>query len=207
VYPSCPWQVHVLDYSQALLIYIIKNIKKNHCRCFVFFLGPTYHYPTPKAEGYRFGIFRPTVCLSGCHKLVGAISQNLLQFEHETSGVYRSHWGEVHCTRTITLHFLILELLPFVVFFTLEFCVRLSQTCWGYILKTKYYRFKHDNSRVYRSHWGEVHCTRTITLYFLILELLPFVIFHTWIMCLCHKLVGAISQRLLQIWTWNFRGV
>jgi len=37
----------------------------------------------PKAEGYRFGVVRPAVRPSGCpsvrHKLVGGISQRLLQ--------------------------------------------------------------------------------------------------------------------------------
>ena len=54
--------------------------------------------------------------------LLGLYFKDYYRFEHETSGVYRSHWGEVHCTRTITLHFLILELLPFVIFHTLILC-------------------------------------------------------------------------------------
>jgi len=167
----------------------------------------------------------------------------------------------VHCTRTITLYILILELLPFVTVHTVllsQTCwgyisktitdlnmklrgnidlivtvhtVLLSQTCWGYISKTitdlnmklrgnidlmkenhnpplpnfrvialcyfsyypsitdlfglylkDYYRFEHQTSGVYRFCWGEVHCTRTITLHLLILELLPFVNFDTWIL-------------------------
>ena len=53
----------------------------------------------------------PDVRPSVCHKLVGAIYQRLLQIW--TSGVYRSHWVEVHCTRTITLHFLCFALCYF----------------------------------------------------------------------------------------------
>jgi len=62
-------------------------------------------YPPPQAKGYRFGIVCPDVQTSSVHhKLVG------------------SHWGEVHCTRTITLHCLILELLPFMTFHTWILC-------------------------------------------------------------------------------------
>ena len=109
--------------------------------------------------------------------LLGLYLNDYYRFGYEISGVYKSHWGEVHCTRTITLHCLILKLLPFVIFHT-----------WillGLYLKD-YYRFEHETSGVYRSHWGEVHCTRTITLYCLILELLPFVIIHTWILCVTY---------------------
>ena len=112
--------------------------------------------------------------------LLGLYLKDYCRFEHETSGVYRSHW-EVHCTRTITLQFLILELLPFVIFHTWMLCPFVTNLL-GLYLKD-YYRFEHETSGVYRSHWGEVHCTRTITLHFLILELLPFVIFHTLILC------------------------
>jgi len=64
--------------------------------------------PPPKAEGYRFGV-RP-----GVTNLLGLYLKDYYRFEHETWDVYRTHWGEVLCTRTITLHFLILELLAFV---------------------------------------------------------------------------------------------
>ena len=50
---------------------------------------------------------------------------------------------EVHCTRTITLYFLILELLPLVVFFIPKFCVEyisvttctndISNSAWNFI--------------------------------------------------------------------------
>jgi len=73
-------------------------------------------YSPPKAEGYRFGVVRPAVRLSGRHKLVGAISQRLWQIWTWNLGVYRSHRGKVHYTRTITIHLLILELSPLVVF-------------------------------------------------------------------------------------------
>jgi len=100
------------------------------------------------------------------------------RFEHETSEVYRFHWGNVHCTITITLHFLILELLPFVIF---SYFLPSVTNLLGLYLKD-YYRFEHELSLVYRFHW-EVHYIRTKTLDFLILVLLPFVIFHTWILC------------------------
>ena len=45
----------------------------------------------------------------GVTNLLGLYLKDYYRFEHETSGVYRSHWVEVYCTRTITLHFLILE--------------------------------------------------------------------------------------------------
>jgi len=113
--------------------------------------------------------------------LLGLYLKDYYIFEHETSGVYRSHWGEVHCTRTTTLHFLILELLPFVIFHTWILCLSVTNLL-GLCLKD-YYRFEHETSGVYISHWGEVHCTKTITLHFLIVELLSFIIFHTWILC------------------------
>jgi len=78
-------------------------------------------YPPLKAEGYRFGVIRPTVRPSGCPSVRPSVTnlfrlyfKDYYRFEHETSGVYRSHWEEVYCKRTITLHILILELLPFV---------------------------------------------------------------------------------------------
>jgi len=68
----------------------------------------------------------------GVTNLLGLYLKDYYIFERETSRVYRSHWGEVHCKGTITLHLLSLEVLPFVIFHT----VRASQTCWGYISKT-----------------------------------------------------------------------
>ena len=63
----------------------------------------------------------PSVCPDvrpSVTNLFGLYLKNYCRFDHETSGVYRSHWGEVHCTRTITLHCLILELFPFLIFHT-----------------------------------------------------------------------------------------
>ena len=59
-------------------------------------------YPPTKAEWYRFGV-RP-----GVTNLLGLYLKDYYIFEHETWGVYRSHWAEVHCTRYITLYILIL---------------------------------------------------------------------------------------------------
>jgi len=76
-------------------------------------------YPLLKAEGYRFGVVRPAVRPAvhpSVTNLLGLYLNDYYRFEQEISGVYRPHWGEVHCTRTITLHFLILEVLPFVIF-------------------------------------------------------------------------------------------
>jgi len=88
----------------------------------------TYHSP-PKAEGYRFGdvrpAVRPSVRMSRCPSVTNVLGLYLkdnYRFEHETSGVYIPHWGEVHCTRTITLHCLNLELLSFVIFHTCILC-------------------------------------------------------------------------------------
>ena len=80
-------------------------------------------FSSAKGGKYRFGVFCPAVQMS-VTKLFGLYLKDYDRFEHETSGVYRSHWGEVYCTRTITLYFLILELLPFV-FYTLNmvYCV------------------------------------------------------------------------------------
>ena len=45
-----------------------------------------------------------------------------------------------------------------------------------------YASYRYETSWVDRSHQGGVQCTGTITLACLILELLPFVYFHTWIL-------------------------
>ena len=152
-----------------------------------------YYYPPPKAEGYRFGVVRPYVT-----NLLGLYFKDYNKFEHEISGVYRSHWGEVHCTRTTTIHFLILELLPFVIFHT--WILSLSVTNLLRLYLNDYYRFEHETSGLYRSHWVKVHCTRTITLHFLISELLSFVFFSYL------NFVWNISQWLQKISAWNFIG-
>jgi len=64
---------------------------------------------------------RPPECPSVTN-LFGLYLKEYYRFEHEASGDYRSHWGEVHCTWTITLHCLILELLPFVIFLSWTLC-------------------------------------------------------------------------------------
>jgi len=96
----------------------------------------------------------------GVINLLGLYLKDYYRFEHETSVVYRSHSGKVHCTRTITIHFLILELLPFVIF---SYCNLMSgrhieifkekgvTKLLGLYLKD-FYRFEHETSGVYRSH-------------------------------------------------------
>ena len=84
-----------------------------------------------------------------------------------------AHQGGVQCTGTITLACLIFELLPFVYFYT-----------WilsGAYLQN-YTRYGYEILWVDRSHQWGVQCTGTITLAYLIFELLPFVYFHTWIL-------------------------
>jgi len=50
------------------------------------------NYPPSKSEGYRFGIVRP-----GVTNLLGLYLRDYYRFEQETSRVYRSHRGQVHC--------------------------------------------------------------------------------------------------------------
>ena len=76
-------------------------------------------------------------------------------------------------TWTITRACLIFELLPFVYFHTWI----LSRT---YL--QNYTSYCYEILWVDRSHLGGVQCTWTVTLAFLIFELLPFVYFHTWIL-------------------------
>ena len=52
------------------------------------------------------------------HSLSGAYLQDNASYSYETSWVDRSHQGGVQCTGTITLAYLIFELLPFVYFHT-----------------------------------------------------------------------------------------
>ena len=85
----------------------------------------------------------------------------------------RPHQGGVQCTRTITLTCLIFELLPFVYFHTLILSGAYLQNCTSY---------GYEILLVDRSYQGGVQCTETITLIYLIFELLPLVYFHTWIL-------------------------
>ena len=61
------------------------------------------HVNTKWRKGYRFGVVRPAVRPSGCPSVrpshLGLYLKEYYRFEHGTSGVYRSHRGEVHCTR------------------------------------------------------------------------------------------------------------
>ena len=85
----------------------------------------------------------------------------------------RSHQGGVHCTWTLTLACLSFELLPFFIIHT-----------WflsGAYLQN-YISYGYEILWVNRSHQGGVQCTWTLALACLILELLPFVYFHTWIL-------------------------
>ena len=100
----------------------------------------------------------------------------------------RSHRAGVQCEGIITLACLIFELLPFVVFHTWILSGEYLQnyTSYGY-----------EISWVDRSHKGEVQCTGIITFACLIFELVPFVVFHTWI------LFGACPS----FTTWGKTGV
>jgi len=100
-----------------------------------------YFYPPLRAEGYRFGVVCPAVrphVRPFVTNLLGLYLKDYYRFEHETSGVYRSHWGEVHCTRNITLHCLILEWLPFVIFYTWILCGTYLSDCKRYQHETLY---------------------------------------------------------------------
>ena len=86
---------------------------------------------------------------SSVTNLLGLYLKDYYRFEHETSGVYTAYWGEVHCTRTITLHFLILELLPFVIF------KDENQSCTLYVIR-QIPCFSHYFSELmnFLRHWG-----------------------------------------------------
>ena len=107
------------------------------------------------------------------HSLSGAYLQDYASYGYETSWIDRSHQGGVQCTGEITLACLIFELLPFVYIhtWTLSRAYLQNYTSYGYEILL-----------VDRSHQGGVQCTGTITLAYLIFELLPFVYFHTWIL-------------------------
>ena len=105
--------------------------------------------------------------------LSSAYLKNYTSYGYEILWVDRSHQGGVQCTWTITLACLIFELLPFVYFHTwiLSGAYLKNYTSHGYEILW-----------VDRSHHMGVQCTGTITLACLILELLLFVYFHTWIL-------------------------
>ena len=104
------------------------------------------------------------------HSLSGAYLQDYASYGYETSWVDRSHQDRVQCTGTITLACLIFELLPFVYFHTgiLSGAYLQNYTSYGFEILW-----------VDRSYQGGMQCTGTITLAWLIFELLPFVYFHT----------------------------
>ena len=107
------------------------------------------------------------------HSLSGAYLQDYASYGYESLWVDKSHQGRVQCTGNITLACLIFELLPFVYFHT-----------WilsGAYLQN-YTSYGNEVLWVDRSHQWGVQCLETITLAYLIFELLPFVYFHTWIL-------------------------
>ena len=106
------------------------------------------------------------------HSLSRAYLQDYASYGYEISWVDRSQGG-VQCTGTITLACLIFEFLPFVYFHTwiLSGAYLQNYTSYGYEILW-----------VDRSHQGGVQCTWTVTLAYLIFELLTFVYFHTWIL-------------------------
>ena len=63
-------------------------------------------------------------------------------------------WKELHIRRIITLHMIILELLPFVIFSWLLFVWTITQM---------YLKYQLDTSQENQSDCGEVHYTRTTT--------------------------------------------
>ena len=75
----------------------------------------------------------------------------------------------MQCTRTVTLASIFLEFCP-LLFFMLKVLSR------AYLVEYKSYQL--ETSYVDRSHGGQVQCTITVTLAFLVLKLLPFVNFH-----------------------------
>ena len=68
--------------------------------------------------------------------LSGAYLQNYSSYGYEISWVDRSHQGGVQCAGIITLASLIFQLLPFVFFFILEFCLEhISKTILARVMK------------------------------------------------------------------------
>jgi len=130
-YWTCEW----LKQFHELIMCIISDyfmIVIEYCRqmlCLAF-------YPPPKVEGYKFGVVRRLLVGPPVTNLLGLYLKDYHSFEHETSGVYRSHWGEVHCTRTITILFLIVESFLFVTFHTWILCPSVTNYSWGFISKT-----------------------------------------------------------------------
>ena len=77
------------------------------------------------------------------------------RYQLETTYTDRTYYGEVQCTRTITLLLLFFELSP-LVNFHFEF---LSGS-----LLPNYKSYQLDTSQTDRTHFGEMQCTRTVTL-------------------------------------------
>ena len=112
----------------------------------------------------------------------------------------RTHYGEVQCTRTITLLLLFFELLP-AVNFHFEFF-------FDHYFKT----IKLETSQTDRTHYGEVQCRRTITLlliYIYFFNYCPLLILSL-IFLLDHnfQIIKAINLKLdtlieLNIEKWN----
>ena len=140
-----------------------------------------FPFYTPVKDGTYYVITRGGQ--AGCipYFLSGTYLQNYTSYSYEILWVDRSHQEGVQCIGTITLACLIFELLPFVYFhiWILSGAYLQNYTSYGYEILW-----------VDRSHQGGVQCTGTITLAYLMFELLPFVYFHTWI------LSGAYLQNI-----------
>ena len=97
-----------------------------------------------------------------------ACLQNYTTYGYEILWVDRSYQGGVQCTGTITLAFLIFELLPFVYFHTwfLSGAYFQNYTSYGYEILW-----------VDRSHQGGVQCTWTITVVCFFLSYCPLFVF------------------------------
>ena len=91
--------------------------------------------------------------LSVLHNFVQSITQNYKRYQHETSLVDWTRWGEVQCTRTINSLLHNLGVLALCYFSYLYFVWSITQN---------YKRYQHETSLVARTRWGEVQCTRTI---------------------------------------------
>ena len=83
--------------------------------------------------------------------------ENYKSYQLETSWVYRSHSGEVQCTRTVTLAVIISELLPFEIFMPPE-CQpshNMSKQRKWHVTKGNYSKIMKARVTVYftSSHW------------------------------------------------------
>ena len=82
----------------------------------------------------------------------------------------------MQCTLTIILACLIFSIIALCLFSYLNFVKNISPKPY----------YVYEILWVDRSHQGGVQCTWTVTLVYLFFELLPFVYFHTWILCVAY---------------------